>query len=147
MANELSNDDVFGATQTELSNDDVFGSINAPAPTAYPFTPPTETATAPQPQPDKSTVVGSLAGSAVRNIAPVRAGMLAAGQGAKLGAKIGVGAAQITGLYKQTDMSGSRGGSEQYPTATRDTSRNVAGQIYMTPKGPLKWTGTGWVQI
>ncbi len=30
--------------------------------------------------------------------------------------------------------------------APRDASQRTAGTVYQTPKGPLKWTGTGWVQ-
>lgn len=33
----------------------------------------------------------------------------------------------------------------QIPPAPMDASQRAAGQIYQTPKGPLKWTGTGWM--
>jgi hypothetical protein len=30
--------------------------------------------------------------------------------------------------------------------APRDPTQRKAGQVYNTPRGPLKWTGTGWIQ-
>ena len=70
-----------------------------PAPQPYQFSTPPDAPATPAPT-TTSTAVGSLAGSAVRNIAPVRAGMLAARPGAMAGAAIGamVPGADLTGI-------------------------------------------------
>lgn len=35
-------------------------------------------------------------------------------------------------------------GGQAYPEATREASTRKVGQVYSTPKGPMRWTGKGW---
>lgn len=36
--------------------------------------------------------------------------------------------------------------AQSYPVAPTTPNGRIAGQVYQTPKGPLTWTGTGWIQ-
>lgn len=37
--------------------------------------------------------------------------------------------------------------AKSYPDAPRDPAQRKSGTVYMTPKGPLKWMGTGWSKV
>ena len=48
--------------------------------------------------------------------------------------------------YDQTGKpTGNPAPAPQVPPAPADASQRAAGQIYQTPKGPMTWTGTGWM--
>jgi hypothetical protein len=56
----------------------------------------------------------------------------------------------IRGISEQAKASASRppgdSSTPTYPSAPRDPTQRKAGRVYDTPRGPMKWTGSGWLK-